>query len=252
MENCSVEARVNDIAVLRKNDLNIVTMARPIHEYLLNGRNTLSLQVRPFKNAFSANSKVHLRVAAFQSGDFLEFDGGHGLAEIQFVINKEEAQQTERTQQHANFNLSWATQWNWSIAPKLTLDDTLKQHLDQFLTQTYNEFSSQQPDKLMKLQKPYYLDLEQCYPTGGLRLREQEFKEYITKQRAYWDVVPLDLEQTNYQLAANGRLVECVGSDGLPVIRTQVDDLNAPNKTNGYVAFPMHIGLLDNTLKILR
>jgi hypothetical protein len=77
VQHCRVEALVNDIVIQRKYEKNITTIAQPIHEFLVAGENTLSLNILPYVGTeFEPTAQVHLRIACFNEGDFLEFTGG--------------------------------------------------------------------------------------------------------------------------------------------------------------------------------
>lgn len=72
------EIRINDIPVARAQPDEQKTSNAPIREYLLPGRNSASLHVwqDASQTGWHPHMKLEARVAIFEDGDWLEFDGG--------------------------------------------------------------------------------------------------------------------------------------------------------------------------------
>ena len=64
--------------------------------------------------------------------------------------------------------------------------------------------------------------------------------------------IEIDDDNVDFKLAAQGRLIECIGKDGLPLIRTYTSDFEDPSSNQEYMELPMHIGLIDNKFVVLR
>ncbi|MCP4986005.1 MAG: hypothetical protein GY928_08030 [Colwellia sp.] len=256
IQHCRVEASVNDIVVVRKNEKDIVTISTPIHEYLIAGENTLGLHSKPYSGSeFEPSAQIHLRVANFEEGEFLEFDQGQQLCEIVFHSDHLSNNTSKSLFSHRSRFLAQARQpWFWQNAGVLSLNKQVISSLNKLIGSLHRDFGSKKPSHIAALVKYQIEELAFCYPMENAAARRQQLIEYITAptKEGARSMVPLDSNNLGYRLAANGRLVECIGKDGLPLIRTVTTNTDAPFKDESYTALPMHIGYIKNDFWILR
>jgi len=256
VQHCRVEALVNDIVILRKNEKDITTLSCPIHEFVLTGENTLGLNVRPYAGAeFESSAQVHLRIANFEEGEFLHFDQGSLLGEIQFSLDLF-AKDTPKTSyaQVARFLAKSTGHWAWQKAGIMVLNDQVISSLNKLMGSIHRDFQNKIPTRLLPMAEPRMQELAQCYPMEDLAARRQNMNEYITapEDKRVRSLIPLDIKNLGYRLAAGGRLIECIGRDGLPLIRSNTANIDAPYRDDNYVALPMHVGFVGDDFQILR
>ncbi len=258
VQHCRVETLVNDIVIQRKYEKNITTITQPIHEFLIAGENTLSLNILPYVGPeFESTAQVHLRIARFNEGDFLEFTGGELLAEIIFSEQHliEGASRRTFTQTVPFYQTSSGKTWAWQQARPLVLNDETINALNKFMGAIHRDFKAKVADNILPLAQVQIEELAYCYPSVSIDDRLQEMREFISApsdNNKPMDFMPLNVHNLGYRLAAGGRLVECKGRDGLPLIRTQTQLMDSPHEDNNYIALPMHVGYIHNDFEILR
>ncbi len=256
VQHCRVEALVNDIVVQRQNEKDIVTFSRPVHPYLIDGENILALNVRPASgDAFDPTARVHLRIANFEEGDNLALDGGDLLSEIIFDMGQLQNCPTKLFfSQNSRFFLSSSEVWAWQKAGILTLNDHTVASLNQFVSVIHRDFQEKNPKNIIAASLLFMQDQAICYPIGGVDMLRNNLTSFVSGQNDDRErlLIPLDIKNMGYRIAAGGRLIECIGIDGLPLIRTETSDIDIPDNDDNYMEFPMHVGFLDNQFQRLR
>jgi len=257
IQHCRVEALVNDIVIQRKYEKNITTITQPIHEFLVAGENILSLNVLPYVGPeFEPTAQVHLRIARFNEGDFLEFTGGELLAEIIFSEQHLIEGASRRTfRQTEPFHANSSKTWVWQQAKPLVLNDETIKALNKFIGAIHRDIKAKVADNILPLAQIKIEEVAHCYPSVSIDERLQEMQKYILVPRDHnepLDFVPLNVHNLDYRLAAGGRLVECKGRDGLPLIRTHTQLMDTPHEDNNYRSLSMHVGYIHNDFAILR
>lgn len=256
VQHCRVEALVNDIVVQRQNEKDIVTFSRPVHPYLIDGENILALNVRPASgDAFDPTARVHLRIANFEEGDDLALDGGDLLSEIVFDVGQfQDCPSKLFFSQSSRFFLSSSEVWAWQKAGILALNDNTIASLNQFVELIHRGVQEKNPKNIIAASLLFMQDQATCYPAESVEMLRKKLITFISGQDGdrVRLLIPLDVKNMGYRLAAGGRLVECIGKDGLPLIRTETSDIDIPYNDDNYMGFPMHVGFLDDQFQKLR
>ena len=134
----------------------------------------------------------------------------------------------------------------------MTLNKAWVNRANKFIKETHAFVKNREASNILMLQKGSLQELATCYPMIGLQARMNRLTKYITSEEKIFNVVDIDEANMAYRLSAGGRLLECIGKDGLPLIRSHTDNIIHPHKTIGYKELPMHIGWLNNKFYILR
>lgn len=255
MRFCKIEVRLNDIVLYRKNEPEISTVALPVHEYLITGQNEFSVRVLPHTSDVDFDSKTLLwaRIARFQEGEFLAFTGGDASAEMSLELNTIPPEKIKRRYQYkTTFLHNSPKTWLWQTAQIVEFSQPLIKELNDFVAMLHNAFIKRQPQAIISALRPKLEEQALCYPQRPVEERIQAYEKLIRGEGKKRIVEPLNPSNANYHVAANGRLVEVIGNDGLPLIRTQTNNYDSPNQQEGYTALPMHIGKHGEQLVILR
>jgi hypothetical protein len=86
-----------------------------------------------------------------------------------------------------------------------------------------------------------------------LAARQANFRQILDPgPGGVWQPQPFDARRVVYRAAAGGRLVEVLGPDGLPYLRTWAADPLRPFETEGYSELRALIGNRAGRLAILR
>ena len=247
---CRAEARINDIPVARAHPGEQKTANVPIREYLMPGPNLVSLAARPGGEAFGGPESLMARVAIFAEDDWLELDGGAGLAALNPQLT---AQTPVPLRAQAEFALT-AEQapgpgWAWAAAPRL--DPTAQRGaLDGFVSHLAGLFATGDASGLLPYFRQRFAEDTLAYPAVPAEARVENFRQIFAAQP--WQPVPFDPGQLVYRPAAGGRLVEAMTTRGLPALHTHAEDPDRPFDTPGYAELPVMIGILDGQFAVLR
>lgn len=255
MRFCKIEVRLNDIVLYRKNVPEISTFALPIHEYLVTGQNEFSVRVLPHNDNtdFDIHTVLWARVASFEEGDFLEFTGGDPSVELSLELESLPAERVKKQYLYDNTFLYHSPKtWLWQESPILDLSSQPLTELNYFVAQLHEAFQQRQPQRIIDALRPKLEEQAICYPQRPIEARIEAYEKLIRGEQKKRIVEPLNANNIHYRLAAHGRLVEIIGVDGLPLIRTQTNNYNSPYQQEDYTDLPMHIGKRGAEFAILR
>lgn len=246
-----VEARINDIPVVQGQAGETKSSNIPIREYIVPGKNTLSLEIRGEREEVKlANDNMNAlaRVADFGEGDWLELDEGRELA----LLNPNLGPETKIPfRGEVGFEVASGPSWKWSKAPLLNLD-SVRREADRLLQDMAKEFARKDAVALLKRVEQRMTEDLNAYPAIPLEGRKADFERMITRERPKWKPVEFDPENTDYRLVAGGRLLEARDKNGLPVLRTETLDPSDPLKDPNYVGLKVLLGKLGGELVVLR
>ena len=255
-----VEVRVNDLPIVRTGDEGMKTVARPIREFVQRGKNQLDLIIEPGLDPARSDTPparplktgagVRLRIAEFEDGEFMDFDSGHELVKIQSL--PESDQQTPIVLS-ATFEIDGSpmADWAWMKAPLLDLD-SVRDQLNQSMKRIARLFANKEADKLLQLMKPRMRDDAKAYPAMDLQQRIDNFRHSFATIPENWRPLPFDADRAVYRLVADGRLIEPLDRQGLPLIRTETTSPEQPFEDPDYVPFPIMVGLRKDRFAIYR
>lgn len=249
MQHCSLDVAINDIVLLRKHTQDILSIATPIHEYLINQGNELMVDIHKLTSGFNESSSVHIRVAAYEEGGFLTPDEGRTLTEIIFNYKDQKLPLKISYKKKAHFHSNSDKRWAWELAPTIKLNNSWTKKASDFIKSLQADIQNQNTTKVSALYSHTLKEKAFCYPMLSIDDRIRNISDLIVNQ---FNFIEIDDENIAFKLAAQGRLIECIGKDGLPLIRTFTDKFEDPFENKDYMALPMHIGLINNKFAILR
>lgn len=226
----SAEARVNDIPVYRETTDNPAVLTIPIHEYLIEGENTLKLIATPEDPENPEGFEARVRIARFEAGKPVGFSKGFGLADIAW------SEDLKGSPVATAFEVTDPFRWLWESAPVVELDSDVRATLDAYVIEVCDLYRDKDAKALLTELDLYFSDLAKAYPAPlGAPYSPDEFLSDWQDVPQPWVVEPFTPSPANYRLVAGGRMVDCVGPDLKPLVRnkvevdgTEVDDFAMP------------------------
>jgi len=254
MRRARVEVRINDIPVAVKETDGISNAMIPIREYLMSGKNTAQFIIEPtdfvpsYKEtepSIREDCAVRLRIAEIEDGVFLNFKVGKELFDMASQPTTEAVPPVIAS---GTFEATSAHRWAWSMATEI---DPIKDRaeIDDFVSKVSEMWAKQDADGLIKVLQPSITDQGKAYPANPEKYIKMDFRNEVGSATSEeWKPVPFDPERAVYRSVANGKMIEVLGTDGLPLVRTETEDPSDPVLTDGYFPLPMMIGYKDGKL----
>ncbi|MEO0830626.1 MAG: hypothetical protein AAFY03_09215 [Pseudomonadota bacterium] len=247
------ELRVNDIPVLVGQEGLMENAAKPIRQFTVEGQNRLELRcgnpaAEPQKGGWSGMAWTKGRVADFWDGETMSEDGGSLMAELEPELGEDTPNPTRAM---ATYSSTWGGDWAWTQAP---LIDPVGQRgqLDAMMAWVIARFAARDMDSLVPLYEPAIRDRVAAYPVLSIEGQINMTRAWLSDTDAEtWEVEPFDPANAVYRPAADGRMVQPLGQDGHPLIRSV---WMPPEKEGGretYESLPLLIGLYKNELRFL-
>jgi len=143
--------------------------------------------------------------------------------------------------------------WRWQSAPRLTLDAPLRAELTALLEQVGAALTAGDAATFLTLTAPRTADLARAY-RRPLADKEAELRRLVVEEAAtpHGGVQGLDPAAWDLRLVGDGRLVDCVRSDGQAILRGPPQ----PVAGGGGVAFcstyELRAARLDGKLQVVR
>lgn len=249
--NC--ELRVNDIPVMAHTDDLMTEAAQPLRQYILEGDNTASLICRAPQGVtepggYNPIALAQARIADFREGESLSDEAGIEYARFDPVFDENAPPVLTMT---TGFSSTWGGDWAWAKAAALD-PVTARGPLDGFMAHVINRFAARDMDALVPLFEPAIRDKAAAYPVLSIEGLANMTRAWLADTDAEtWSVLPFDPSQVEYRPAASGRLVQPMGPDGLPAIRSDWIPAKDPDERPSYVALPGLIGLHEGQLRFM-
>jgi len=252
-----VEVRINDIPVLLKETDGVTSSMRPIREFLVNGTNAakfiveptdLPLAYRDEEPTIREGCAVRMRIADVEDGEFLDFNVG---AELLDLAVKPTTEAVPPVVMSGEFEAKSAHRWAWTTA---TAIDPVADRaaIDAYVSEVAGHWANRDADRLTELLQTSFSDEAKAYPANAVEHREIDFRNALAEgDQDSWKPMPFDPDRAVYRSVGNGKLIEVLDTDGLPLVRTEVSHPGDPTATPGYFPFPMMVGFVNGSLKIL-
>ena len=242
------EARINDIPVARGRVDEQRTSSIPGRQYLVPGRNTLTLSAAPEEEAFRDIDALHLRVAEFEADAWLTMDGGRGLADVQPNLGPDTPVPLRR---EASFDTDQGQPWAWAQAP--VLDPAVhREPLIQYAAHLAALFAARDIEGLLPHVLQRLAEDAQAYPSVPLAPRIADFRSIFDGiDPNAWSPVAFDPARLSLRGAANGRLVELQDPEGQPFLRSQSRTPDAPYKDPTFREIKAMVGVWQGRFAIL-
>ena len=240
----AAEVRINDIPVIREVEPARRVTSVPIHEFLVPGRNVMTLHAQPL-GPEPAPVEAHASVAVFERGEMMAPGAGQGLAETVW-------RWPEPTPPQA-FDIPSMPRWAWPEAPVLKLDAALRARLDQFVGKVHEAFAARDGAKLVTALGVPLQDVRTAYGPEIMELHRAAVVDGLAEAGEDWAAAPFEPgDPEAYRLVAGGRMVDCVDGAGRPLVRNDVDPSESPDADAAFFPFSMMVGMLNGRLAVLR
>lgn len=240
------EVRVNDIPVARAFGQESKSFSAPIRQYLVQGQNTVAVAAG-INGEKIAEGQFRASLGWFHEGEDVDFGGGVPIADFQPAFPENVPLPIV---EQGSFQSDYGGNWAWTRAQPID-PNTARANLDQFTAWAARQFAERNVSALLPLFEPVFQDFSAAYPVTTLEGLRSGFERRMNRVGAEWEPVPFDPARAVYLPIANGRMVELLDNEGLPLIRTQTDDPIDPFADPNYKELPLRIGLLDGSVQVL-
>lgn len=245
---CSAEAVLNGVPLARVGPgCRVQTL--PVHEFTLAGTNEVELVIAPPPpgGAVAAPQAVlsdgqamaSLRLLLPRVGSVAHPASARTLAQLDWVVPAEEVYETP-VQLHQRLELPIGfPRWRWLDAPVIELTPDLKKELVAYLLHIALGLAKGNPEPLIQASRLRLESVASAYQrkladeVGRLRVQVQQLHAAMPLR----PVLPA-LDTLWLRPVAQGRLLECLGRDGLPALRS-------PHLGAGLVTWPLRLGLIE-------
>jgi hypothetical protein len=125
----------------------------------------------------------------------------------------------------------------WQSAPALELDEDTETDVQAFVLAIHSLVEEGQAQPILDISRDRYSEVSRAYGLSAAE-RENIFRRVLAEEspKEYWIFETPEPEDFSLRLCAGSRLIECVATDWLPLVRGVRD----PEK--GRFLFPMFIG----------
>jgi len=237
--------RVNDIPIHRLETDNILTYAIPIHEFLINGENKLKLIGTPEDPLEPGKFYAKARVARFYERNIISFEEGEGYAEVAWHAELLGAPVAQL------FEFETPNRWVWESAPVIELTPEVRGVLDAFVAEMRGAYAAQDPTPINARKAVFYSETQAAYPPPMEADSAADFAASLSRERPGWTAIPFEPSPGNYRLVADGRLVDCVDADALPLVRN-LKDRSLSGKNMPFAPMPMMVAIKQGEVLIVR
>jgi hypothetical protein len=245
---CTAEALLNGMPLARVGaGCRVLTV--PVHEFTLAGSNELELVVAPPAPGGLAavpqavlsdgQAMASLRLLLPRVGSTAHPASARTLAQLDWVVPADELYETPvLLHQRVDLPIGFP-RWRWLDAPVIDVTPDLKHALVAYLLKIAVGLAKGNPESLVQASRLRLESIAQAYQrnladeVGRLRL-------YVQQAHAVLPLRPVlpALDTLWLRPVAQGRLLECLGMDGLPALR-------CPRPGGGLITWPLRVGLID-------
>lgn len=228
-----------------------------VHEYTLAGRNQLALQVGPPPPGQAATPQPRVAVAPvwararlvlLRTGQSPLDPNARLLGAVEWLAEAGQSYELP-TLRSQDLDLPVAfPRWRWLDAPVLSLGAPLQRLVLEFVQQLALELSRGHPDAMLGAARLRFEELALAYQHSAAE-GMQRFRDRLQKlhEEKALKVIPPAHEELVLRPLAGGRLLECLGPLGAPVLRTQNDEAKTANQ-----AWPIRVAVVEGKVYVLR
>lgn len=252
---CRAEVWFNDIPIGRVGPRE-GTLCMPVHEYLLEGSNEISLVIdpgavgQPTATAPKVADEVvgvsfHLLVP--RTGQVASSLTARVVAEIDWAVPAGEAYTTPLTLTRSAVLPVKFPRWRWLDVPEIVDIEAQRPLVAAFFQAVAVDLLRGDAESFLTASRLRIEEVGQAYgqPVAELttRLRSRLHLLHATK------VLKMNIPSASefvFRRCANGHLIECLGGDGLPLLST------LPASDGTFSAWPVRIAVVSGCCHILR
>ncbi len=255
-QGCAVEARINDIPVGRIGPLGGV-MCLPVHEYLLEGENELSLTIAPRPPGLSR--KPHLPVFAEQAvgarmllllpriGQAADESQARTVAEVAWAVSEGDIYDTPLVSSRGVELPVKFPRWRWLDAPMIDDVEAHRGLVVAFLRSIVVDLLKGEVESYLTASRLRLEELALAYqqPVAAVTAKLRARLQLLHATKALKVPIPSP-DNLVLNRCAGRRLLECMSSDGKPILAT------APAADGSESAWPVRLAVANGRCHILR
>lgn len=255
---CDAEVYVNDIPLGRisGDGLGPDRFGETVSDYVVNGPNRIelllfpgprpSLARAPSEARDTAGVQAWIRLAEYEPGMAIG-DGGYTLHEIYFPGDRGELPGPISIADTVNVTSQFPAPWAWETAEPLVMSGALMADATRFVEHVWHVMATRDVQGQNALSD---LNVREGCVAYGSDFRQTRADHNAMLGDIFGDPTfamrPLDHASFDFRLCANNRLLQCVGLDGRPVVRSE------PDREGTILRVPLLIGRLQGRMTWLR
>ncbi|MCZ6853893.1 MAG: hypothetical protein O7G86_08230 [Gammaproteobacteria bacterium] len=226
-DGCIVELYVNDIPVRRATADGQSFSSFPVNQFLISGDNELAILVQPGPTPQAARSSpvqaepcaVTSRLVKYPEGVFPSDPSGQLLIEIAW--QREDGNQFPARREAVVSLGGMFGRWKWQDADVLTESDLGDPQLQRFVRDLQEAFASNRWQHIAELSQIRYVEGAAAYVGRDAARVSAMFVKSMERQSSGsdWNVGPQP--PLGLRLCANGRMIQLISDDWLPLLRTE-------------------------------
>jgi len=260
---CSAEAVLNGVPLLRVGGAQAVA-SLPVHEFTLAGSNEIELIINPLPvstviglsagaaewpaepSLSDGNVGASLRLLLPRVGAIAHPANARTLANLDWAPAADEVYKSPtRLQQVLELPINFA-RWRWLDAPVITVSEALKDELAGYLLKIALGLAKGNPEPLIQASR---LRLEELSLAYQRKLNDdvERLRAYVSQLHQAQALKPTLPSSAKMMLrpVAGGRLLECLASDGLPLLRSACAG-------GGQIMWPLRVSAIGGEFYVLR
>ena len=256
---CEAEASLNGVPLARVNAAGPGCIV-PIHEYAVAGPNELELVVwprpaiTPATPALPAEARVadgkrtaQLRILLPRVGSVADESTARTLAQLDWAPPEGEAYEAPlRLSQSFGLPVTFP-RWRWLEAPAIEDTPTLRAQALKVVKELATDLAAGQPARFLAATRLRTEEIALAYqrrPEDETERLREHLLSLHGDRRLTWR--PFSPEALFLRPIAEGRLLECLGADGGPVLTTE------PDEQGRSISLPLRVTAVEGRLYVLR
>ncbi len=250
--NCQVEFYLNDIPVALRGGHKGHFVGVPVNQYLVDRENILSIVVSPgpkpsesktgpngVRSPKAPPGSALVILAKYPKGSTIGGPDGEEITSIEWPPHDDgEQDETQEDQEEKGdpdlFPLEIVRKfdigklfgsWEWQRAPRIDLDDDVRDEIVDFLKILGVALSDGDPEPFIKSSAIRLTETAKAYeksPTDTTAVIRHGVRQ--DSGQKWWGIEPFDPKKLDFRLCADGRMVDCVNKDWEASLRELEDD----------------------------
>lgn len=252
------------------NDMPVITLppeggtaTQAVHEHCLAGRNRLAMRVGPLQPegvkpqpvVTRGDIAVHTVLALVHKGQAPTDTEARVLSRMSWQPAPNERVDWPFTfHQDVSLPVNFP-RWRWLDAPAVDLDDARQTQVLMLLQDLALDLQLGSPDRLLDLARLRSEELAVAYQSNTLDWQQaiRNDVQRLFEAGALATVAPPQAGDLALRVIADGRLIDCVGTDGAPALRSQPMALDpADPKALTQAFWPLRLACVEGKLYALR
>lgn len=252
---CTAQVRLNDIPMGQAGPRERA-LCVPVHEYLLNGDNEITLVINPAPHGQPAATAprlaaeltgASLRIVAPRTGQVASSLTARTVAEFDWEVPEGDVYRTPLTVTRSASLPIGFPRWRWLDAPEIPDVEAQRGLIAGFMQGIAADLLRGDAESFLTASRLRIEELAEAYgqPAGDLVSRLRSRLHLLHATKALKMTIPSAPEFV-LRACANGRLIECMGAGGAPLLGTE------PGPDGVSSAWPVRLAVVGGYCHILR